>query len=113
MSCINCDNSAEHYMYSEEHGCDIMYRTCVLKGDIPVDDDCTCVDDTRPPKNNSAMKQVVVQYQSSIKTYRNVTKVQFFKEKNFYDSYIVIVQGEERTLIMLSEMNGGFEVIEK
>ena len=46
MSCINCDNSAEHYMYSEEHGCDIMYRTCEKRHDAPVDDDETCKYDT-------------------------------------------------------------------
>ena len=59
------------------------------------------------------MKKVIVQHPNSVGIYENVTKVQFFKEKNFYDSYIVIVQGEERTLIMLSEMDGGFEVIEE
>lgn len=46
MSCISCEYACEHYAYSEEHQCDIMYRTCEKRYDAPVDDDETCEFDT-------------------------------------------------------------------
>lgn len=44
------------------------------------------------------MKKVVIQYDNVVRTYNNVTKVQFFK------SYFVIFQGKEKTVIMVSEI---------
>ena len=38
--------ACENYTYSEEHNCDIMYRTCEKRHDTPVDDDETCKFDT-------------------------------------------------------------------
>ena len=58
------------------------------------------------------MKKVVVQYDDVVKFYDNVTKVQYFGEGDFFESYFVIFQGKEKTVIMLSEING-FEIKEE
>lgn len=52
------------------------------------------------------MKKVVVQYDDVVKFYDNVTKVQYFGAGDFFESYFVIFQGKEKTVIMLSEING-------
>lgn len=52
------------------------------------------------------MKKVIVQYNDVVKYYDNVTKVQFFGEGDFFKSYFVILQGIEKTVIMLTEING-------
>ena len=51
MSCISCEHACENYMYSAEHGCDIMYRTCEKRHDAPIDDDETCEHDTSKRTN--------------------------------------------------------------
>lgn len=58
------------------------------------------------------MKKVVVQYDDVVKFYDNVTKVQYFGAGDFFESYFVIFQGKEKTVIMLSEING-FEIKEE
>lgn len=52
------------------------------------------------------MKKVVVQYDEVVRFYDNVTKVQFFGTGDFFESYFVIFQGEEKTVIMMAEIIG-------
>lgn len=58
------------------------------------------------------MKGVVIQFEDVVRIYKNVTKVQFFKE-NKHNSYFVIFQGKEKTVVMVSEISGnGLEIID-
>lgn len=52
------------------------------------------------------MKKVVVQYDDVVNFFDNVTKVQFFGAGDFFESYFVIFQGEEKTVIMMTEIIG-------
>ncbi len=52
------------------------------------------------------MKKVVVQYDEVVRFYDNVTKIQYFVAGDFFEAYFVIYQGKEKTVIMLSEING-------
>lgn len=52
------------------------------------------------------MKKVVVQYDDVVRIYDNATKVQFFGEGDFFESYFVIFQGKEKTVIMMTEIIG-------
>ena len=52
------------------------------------------------------MKKVVVQYNDVVKFYDNVTKVQYFGAGDFFESYFVIFQGKEKTVIMMTEIIG-------
>lgn len=58
------------------------------------------------------MKRVVIQFEDVVRIYKDVTKVQFFKE-NKHNSYFVIFQGKEKTVVMVSEVSGnGLEIID-
>lgn len=58
------------------------------------------------------MKKVVIQFEDVVRTYNDVTKVQFFKESG-HNSYFVIFQGKEKNVVMVSEISGnGLEIID-
>lgn len=50
------------------------------------------------------MKKVIVQHDEVVKSYDNVTKVQFFGAGDFFKAYFVIFQGEEKTVINMTEI---------
>lgn len=56
------------------------------------------------------MNKVVVQYEDEVKFFDNVTKVQCFLAFDIFENYIEIYQGEKKTRINHTEING-FEVI--
>ena len=64
-----------------------MLKTCILCG-------------------GRKMKKVVVEYDYVVKVYDNVTKVQYFGSVDLFESYFVIFQGKEKTIIMMTEIVG-------
>lgn len=52
------------------------------------------------------MKTVVVQYGDVVRFYENVTRVQFFRKEDLFESYFVIFQEKGKTIIMANEING-------
>ena len=57
------------------------------------------------------MKKVVVQYDTHVHIYNNVTKVQCFCSLDFFKSHIDIFEADKKTTIKMCEING-FEVID-
>lgn len=58
--------ACEHYAYSEEYQCDIMYRTCEKRHDTPIEDDETCEFDTSRKISKKEAKKLASEIHTTV-----------------------------------------------